>query len=288
MAQLMLNFQYAQEFALADSKPAYYQSRRPKPDPAQSYPYHYSKPYIKESRSFYPIPKGDTVYALAKKAEYLEKNLAKAEYFYKKAIEEGDRPESAIKDLAGVIHQQGKTLEAIQILTQYKYLFAQDMIKFDNLMQNLRRQVVQKGNRLNKFLKISPLPIGSTKESVLLLFNNSKRIADIELYNEGSQIYAILKFSTHSAARKTLEGFSGWEKYKVEWISITGDSAGDANVKRGDTKKDRVLFVYKVFHRDLQSRALVMPLESDPITADLQVKPEDGKLLLGKALYSEL
>lgn len=242
----------------------------------------------RESRIFYPIPKGDSPYALAKKAEYMEKDLCKAEYYYKQAIVEGDRAESAIKDLAGVIHQQGKTLEAIQILKDNKQLFDSDPTKYENLLQNLKRQVVQKGNRLNKLLKISPLPVESSLEDVLNLFSNCKRITDVELYNEGSSLYAILKFSTHSAARKTLESFVGWEKYKVEWISITGDSAGNANHKRGESRKDRVLFVYRVFHRDPESRALVLPLDTDPVVADIKMSDWQSKYLIGNSLYNIL
>ncbi|OMJ84141.1 hypothetical protein SteCoe_14765 [Stentor coeruleus] len=247
-----------------------------------------SKSILKDSRSFYPVPKGNSPYSLAKKAEYIEKDLAKAESLYKKAISEGDRPESAIKDLAGVIHQQGKTLEAIEILKQHKYLFASDPGKYENLLQNLRRQVVQKGNRLNKFLKLSPLPLDSTSEQIFSLFTNSKRIIDIELYSEGSHIYAILKFSTHSAARKTLEGFLGWDQYKVEWVSITGDLAGNAGSKRGDMKKDRVLFVCKVFHRDPESRVLVLPIESNPVIANLELKSNEYKHLIGSDLLGVL
>jgi hypothetical protein len=259
-----------------------------RPSPKGYHKDRYIKNNSRDSRTFYPIPKGDTPYALAKKAEYIEKDLAKAESYYKQAILEGDRAESAIKDLAGVIHQQGKTLEAIQILKDNKHLFDSDPIKFENLLQNLKRQVVQKGNRLNKLLKISPLPLDSTIETVLKLFDNSKRITDVELYNEGSHIYAILKFSTHSAARKTLENFAGWEKFKVEWISITGDSAGNANHKRGESRKDRVLFVYKVFHRDPDSRALVLPLDSDPVVASFKVTEHESKYLIGSSLFTIL
>ena len=39
------------------------------------------KQQVKESRTFYPIPKGDSPYAMAKKSEYIEKDLSKAEYF---------------------------------------------------------------------------------------------------------------------------------------------------------------------------------------------------------------
>lgn len=242
------------------------------------------KTNFKESRSFYPVPKGNSAYCLAKKAEYIEKDLAKAEMLYKQAISEGDRPESAIKDLAGVIHQQGKTLEAIEILKQHKYLFSEDPVKYENLLQNLRRQVVQKGNRLNKYLKISPLPLDATRDSILSLFSNIKRISDIELYNEGSHIYAILKFSTHSAARKTLEGFLHWDNYKVDWVSMTGDLAGSANFKKGDNKKDRVLFVCKVFHRDPESRVFVLPIENEPIQANVEININECKRLIGSEM----
>jgi hypothetical protein len=237
-----------------------------------------------ESRMFYPVPKGDSPYATAKKAEYIEKNLQKAEEFYRIAVNEGDRAESAIKDLAGVIHQQGKTLEAIQVLKENKHLFAADFTKYENLLANLKRQVVQKGNRLNRLLKLSPLPLGSSVDSVLKLFGNSKRVSDVELYDEGKNFYAILKFATHSAARKTLESFSAWERFKVEWVSITGDCAGNANKKRGDGKKDRVLFVYKVFQKDPESRALVLPLDCDPVSASFQVSHSQTRLLIGTSL----
>jgi len=51
-----------------------------------------------------PIPRGNSAYAKAKRAEYLEKNLGKAEKFYRIAIKNGERLESSIKDLATVLH----------------------------------------------------------------------------------------------------------------------------------------------------------------------------------------
>lgn len=286
----MMNF-YGQKPFSSSKDPDSYLFQRPSLANSQLKSYYKErklKSTLKESRTFYPIPKGDSPYALAKKAEYIEKDLYKAEMYYKQAILEADRAESAIKDLAGVIHQQGKTLEAIQILKENKNLFDSDPIKYENLLQNLKRQVVQKGNRLNKLLKISPLALGTTTQAVLTLFSNNKRISDIELYNEGSHIYAILKFATHSAARKTLESFAGWENFKVEWISVAGDNAGTASHKRGEAKKDRVLFVYKIFHRDPDSRALVLPLDSSPVLADFQVNDLQSKILIGTSLFNTL
>jgi hypothetical protein len=52
-----------------------------------------------------PIPKGNSAYARAKREEYQEKNLLKAERLYKQALYNGERTISAAKDLAGVMHQ---------------------------------------------------------------------------------------------------------------------------------------------------------------------------------------
>ena len=55
------------------------------------------------------------------------------------------------------------------------------------------------------------------------LFDNPNRILHIELgFNEGVK-WAILRFSSHSAARKTFEGFRAYHRYKLEWMSITGE-----------------------------------------------------------------
>ena len=60
-------------------------------------------PHIRQTRKP-PLPRGASAYAMAKRAEYIEKDLAKAEYLYKKAIRSKDRQASAVKDLAGLLH----------------------------------------------------------------------------------------------------------------------------------------------------------------------------------------
>ena len=170
----------------------------------------------RETKQIYPIPKGDSAYSKAKKAEYIEKNLKNAEKYYKLAIQTGDRAESAIKDLAGVMHQQGKTIEAIDFLKHHRGLFTQDPSKYDNLLINLRRQIVQRGNRLNKYLKISNLPKNVEKSDIINLFYKPERILAVDILEESAGLYAIVKFSSHSAARKTLESFNQFNLYKVE------------------------------------------------------------------------
>ena len=67
----------------------------------------YTKRTTQQSK--YPIPRGNSYYSEAKRAEYIEKNLEKAASLYLKEIKSGMRKESAVKDLAVVMHQQGKT-----------------------------------------------------------------------------------------------------------------------------------------------------------------------------------
>jgi len=58
------------------------------------------------------------------------------------AIENNERVESAIKDLATVLHQQGKTEEACEFLEKFKPNYTGDMEKYENLLTNLRKQIV--------------------------------------------------------------------------------------------------------------------------------------------------
>lgn len=173
-----------------------------------------NRPYFgkKDLKIYYPLPKGDSPYALGKKAEYIEKDLDKAADYYKKAIQDSDRAESAVKDLVGVLHQQGKTLEAMEILQKHADLFESEKDKFENIYLNLQRQLLYKGNRLNKYLKISPIPKNSKYLFITSLFSKPQRITDIRVEEDS----ALVKFSSHSAARKTLETFKFWDKYKIE------------------------------------------------------------------------
>lgn len=228
----------------------------------------------------YPIPKGDSAYSKAKRAEYIEKNLSQAEKLYKQAIDQGDRAESAIKDLAGVMHQQGKTIEAIDFLKSHQDLF-NDTVKYENLLMNLRRQIVQRGNRLNKHLKISNLPQNSDKKFVAKLFAKPERISEIEIFSIKEECFGIVKFASHSAARKTLESFADFEKYKVEWYTVSGECAGEVLNGKCDGKKEKPAFAFKVFSRDVLNRSMVMPLGEPLITVGYKFNQHEEMKLLG-------
>jgi len=203
-----------------------------------------------------PIPRGESWYAKAKKAEYLDKDLDKAIQYYQKAVTSNDRSESAIKDLAGVLHQRGKTVEACDILRQYRQYFMHDLEKYDNLLKSLEKQIVPSINTLNKVLRLRSLINGSrlSEDVVRSLFKNSTRIQRIEFINEGKYLMAYLHFSSHSAARKTLDGFADWENYKIEWISVTGQVMADANYSRFKSDEARKEELFNSLRRITQER----------------------------------
>ncbi|CAG9325954.1 unnamed protein product [Blepharisma stoltei] len=196
-----------------------------------------------------PIPKGDSPYALAKRAEYVYKDLSQAKLLYQQAIDMGHRAESAIKDLASILHQEKKTKEACELLMKYSHIFT-DQAKFRNLYENLQRQIIPSGNCLNQSLRLSPLAYQDNEISVKRLFKNPGRIVNIKIKTDPSKVkYAIIEFASHSAARKTLESFHRWEKYKIDWLSVSGEVVApvihpyhkrpDAGVKRSSDSQHR-------------------------------------------------
>lgn len=172
----------------------------------------------KDPESKLPLPKGNSPYALAKRAEYLKKDLELAKFYYHEAIKQNDRGESAIKDIASILHQEGLTKKACEFLSEHQQHF-KDHKKFENLLSSLQKQIIPSENCLKRILKLSPVGDFESAESIRKLFKNSSRILDIEFHYHNNTRCAFLKFQSHSSARKTLEGLISWELQKVEWVS---------------------------------------------------------------------
>ncbi|OMJ82866.1 hypothetical protein SteCoe_16334 [Stentor coeruleus] len=241
-----------------------------------------------------PIPKGETPYALAKSAEYHHRDLDLAEYYYNQAIIKGDRIESAVKDLASLLHQRGKTKQACEILEKYRHIFKYDYEKYTNLYNTLKKQIDSTGNCQNKCLKISNLNKSDTQHTVISFFNNSIRIQKITLHQEDIDgkivYYGILKFNSHSSARKTLEGFHHWDTYKVEWVSPAGDIAGDAHYARHkmeEYRKHHPTFDYMIFDRDPHGYVYSLPIDQNNTACKNFTHNElkSAEKLLGSNLY---
>jgi len=62
------------------------------------------------------VPRGSNPYARAKRVQLVEKDLERAAQLLRDAIRQGDNVESAVKDLAALLVQLGRSDEAIQVL----------------------------------------------------------------------------------------------------------------------------------------------------------------------------
>jgi hypothetical protein len=243
-----------------------------------------------------PIPKGETPYAMAKNAEYKYRDLDKAEHYYRQAISQGDRPESAVKDLASLMHQRGKTKEACEVLEDHRDLFKNDFEKYTNLYNTLKKQIDSTGNCQNKCLKMSGLLPDTTCQDVRSFFTNSVRIQGVELHCQeldGKIIfYALLNFNSHSSARKTLEGFHHWDKFKVEWVSPLGNVVGDAHYARHkmeEYRKHHPTFDYMIFERDPQGYVFSLPVDlHDYLFRRNDDDEKSAEILLGSGLYEAI
>jgi hypothetical protein len=90
-----------------------------------------------------------------------------------------------------------------------------------------------------------------------------------------------LDFPSHSAARKTLEGFKYFDHFTVEWVSVTGQVMGDA-----DFTKAKTPFKSRLFLEDPLHNFLVTPIDPGPETcSDSEVGEYEGEELLGSNLF---
>ena len=82
------------------------------------------------------LPRGNGPYARAKRAQLVNQDPDKAEQLLRQAIRTHDKKESAIKDLASLLQQHGRTKEAITLLTEHAEQFKHDT-SYDNTLATL-------------------------------------------------------------------------------------------------------------------------------------------------------
>jgi hypothetical protein len=112
-------------------------------------------------------------------------------------------------------------MQAVAFLQNHEHLFSEDIEKFNNLVENLSKQKVPSGNYEKNAVRLSGTPRQATENDVYKWFKQPKRILHVNL--DRSNCTVTILFKTHSAARKTFEGFAHWGWYPSKWISRTGE-----------------------------------------------------------------
>lgn len=244
---------------------------------------------LEPSPTKHPLPKGKNSYARAKKAEYVYKDYAKAELLYQKAIKTGDRKISAIKDLASLLNQTGRTQEAINLLKKHKNLHITDQSSYKNLLKTLKHHLERQNNSksFKTILKISFLSTNFTNQDVLKLFPTSLKIVKISFDQEIDQgklnKFCIVEFSTQSSARKALEKFKGWGDYRVQWVSPGWSVISDAHYAKQKIelhRKNFPTFDYALFDLDLSGNLHCMAIDNNYISEEpIKLIGIEGKLI---------
>ena len=240
------------------------------------------------------IPKGYSDYTLAKRAEYQFRDLKRAELHYRKAVGSGERVTSAIKDLASLLHQQGRTPEAIELLETHTHCFVQDFQKFQNLYTTLKKQSGTSGKCHISSLKLSGLELSDAAREVHALFKNPVRIQALSFGSEDEDgvpnYYCFLHFNSHSSARKTIEGFTKWNSMRLEWVSKDGEVIGDAHYARQkieEYRRKNPTFDSMMFDRDPKGFVLSLPVDGKGVQGDSgNYSDEEAELLLGQSLFT--
>ena len=91
--------------------------------------------YAREST----VPKGSNPFARAKRAQVVEKDLDKAEQFFKQAIRENDNLESAVNDLAWLLSQRERFEDAVKVIEQNRSRIRNQQ-SLENVLTNIYKK----------------------------------------------------------------------------------------------------------------------------------------------------
>jgi len=160
------------------------------------------------------LPSENTLYATAKKLEY-DGDIAGALDLLYQAMQSGERVDSCMKDIAGLLNMMGRIGEAVNFLKANEDKVT-NKVGYSNLLSRLENDLARIGSAHGTGCLPSNLPRGITiivadeslgPVSVSLcdrLFPNPAKIRRI-LYTDESGFIATVHFASHSSARKALQ-----------------------------------------------------------------------------------
>jgi len=113
------------------------------------------------------VPRGSNPYARAKRVQLIEKDLDRAAQLFRQAIGQGDNVESAVKDLANLLVQQGQPQQAIEFLQKNRKKI-QDQQSVDNMLLGFYQNAGQFTQLLTLLRKELNRARGKEKKSQVL------------------------------------------------------------------------------------------------------------------------
>lgn len=127
------------------------------------------------------LPKGMGPYARAKRAQLVDQDLDAAENLFKRAIRQRDKPESAIKDLASLLQQQGRAEDAITLLEDNSKRFTGG--SYDNMLAALYQHTGRHEDAIEVLTRLSaarPLKKGTLLKQIAFSYLRLARYDEAE------------------------------------------------------------------------------------------------------------
>jgi tetratricopeptide (TPR) repeat protein len=160
------------------------------------------------------VPKGSNPYARARRAQLIEKDLEKAERLLREAIGQKDNEESAIKDLAMLLVQKGRTHEAIDVLVRNR-----NIIRSKQSVDNMLIPIYEKAGKYDQAIKLlrKKLYFTTAKEKKIgILFKIGNTHLRQENYKKVEEVFnAVLELDPENtiAKRNLAISLSKQERY---------------------------------------------------------------------------
>ncbi len=112
------------------------------------------------------LPKGSGPYARAKRAQLVDQDFVTAEKLLRIAIEREDKPESATKDLASLLQQQGRSDDALKLL-ESKRQEIKDATPYNNMLASLYQQIGYHSQAISLLENLADKADGRSRASLL-------------------------------------------------------------------------------------------------------------------------
>ena len=151
------------------------------------------------------LPSENTLYATAKRLEYDGDISGALEMLYA-AMQSGERVDSCMKDIAGLLNMMGRVKEAIDFLRAHENKVT-NKVGYINLLTRLEEDARRETSDLPRgvLIRVFDKTLGTvTLQLCDRLFPNPAKIRRI-LYSDELGYVATVHFASHSSARKALQ-----------------------------------------------------------------------------------
>ncbi|HWP47020.1 MAG TPA: tetratricopeptide repeat protein [Candidatus Limnocylindrales bacterium] len=113
------------------------------------------------------VPRGSNPYARAKRVQLVEKDLERAVQLLRDAIKQGDNVESAVKDLAALLVQLGRSDEAVRVLERNRSRISNQQ-SVDNMLINFYQSAGQHDKAISLLQRKLEQATTETKKAQIL------------------------------------------------------------------------------------------------------------------------